>query len=120
MRDYFPEIELSEKESKEKNYDGPETEKKDNDRKIFAREYCFGFGVDKKENIYYVMGKDDGETSAKMEYCIVCLNLGKRDKRKTVYQYKNQRLQLGPIVVDKKQNVFAIGRTNEKTFLFPL
>jgi hypothetical protein len=62
------------------------------------------------------MGNDDWETSAKMEYCVVCMNLGKRDKRKTVYQYKNQRLHLGPIVVDKKQNVFAIGRIKEKTF----
>jgi hypothetical protein len=51
MRDYFPEIELSEKESKEKNYDRPETEKKDNDRKIFAREYCFGFVLKKKKHL---------------------------------------------------------------------
>lgn len=100
---------------KDKGFDTPDTYKEEDDFSYRGVQYCFGFGVDKKINIYYALWVGNNLQTG---YLLLCLN-GKGDViERIMYKKDDSVIRIEAIFTDHKNRIHIIGFIDKQVIWF--
>lgn len=115
----LPEITAKVERIKLKGLDTPETIKPDTELKIKYINYCAGFGVDRKMQMYYVIREyPDGPSQSDIKCHLLVIEKSGKIEKKLILQHEGENLIVSHLLFGPGDSRYGLGKIKGKILLF--